>query len=77
MVAKVQITTTVAADGSVRLLEHEIEVAGVRPGDRIQEPGGDRPGRRAYNQGRPVYTINVRDFAPYGVTVPQPLPSGS
>lgn len=36
MVAKVQITTTVAADGSVRLLKHEIEAAGVRPGDHVQ-----------------------------------------
>ena len=26
---------------------------------------------------RPVYTINVRDFAPYGVVTPSPLSSGS
>ena len=36
MVTRVQITTTVASDGSVRLLEHEIEPAGIRAGDRIR-----------------------------------------
>ncbi len=36
MVAKVQITATVAADGSIRLLEHDIESAGLRAGDRVR-----------------------------------------
>ena len=28
----------------------------------------------ALRDNRPVYTINVRDFAPYGVNTPSPLP---
>jgi len=31
----------------------------------------------ALAEDRPVYTINVRDFAPFGVTAPSPLPSNT
>jgi hypothetical protein len=36
MVAKVQITTTVEQDGSVRLSESQIQPAGLRAGDRVR-----------------------------------------
>ena len=36
MVAKVQITTTVEEDGSVRLSENQIQPAGLRAGDRVR-----------------------------------------
>ena len=31
---------------------------------------------RATREGKPVYTLNVRDLQRQGVTVPQPLPNG-
>ncbi len=36
MVAKVTITTTVEADGSVRLPESQIQLAGIQPGDQVR-----------------------------------------
>lgn len=53
--------------------------------DRSLERWGATPGLSfvdaylievALAQGRPVYTINVKDFAQYGVDVPRPLPNG-